>query len=219
MQILHSIILSFLLLIASSIVASAKGTLVLVVDLSASISQEDVKLQMESYATAMEWITPLEQFNIEAIIFGKKTYHISSGSRQNAARAFRINQSIDRSSTCLHKALSYVEGIYDSLPQPVIIDISGDGEENCDYSGYTHDLLDRLEVKGAIVNTLMIPANKESMMMYMDEPSFNKKQFDLKNYYQSLIRGPGSFSMYIENFYDFEEAIIRKIVKEIALLD
>lgn len=207
------------MLVASSLVASAKGTLVLLIDLSASISEENVELQMESYATAMEWITPLDQFNIEAIIFGRQTYHISSGTRYDAARAFRINQSIDRSSTCLHQSLMYVESMYDTLPQPVIIDISGDGEENCDYSGYTHELLDRLEAKGAIVNTLMIPANKESMLIYMDEPSFNKKQIDLKNYYQDLIRGPGSFSMYIENFYDFEEAIIRKIVKEIALLD
>lgn len=174
---------------------------------------------MESYAAAMEWITPLEQFNVESIIFGKKTYHISSGSRQNAAKAFRTVQSIDRSSTCLHKALTYVESIYDTLPQPVIIDISGDGGENCDYSGYTHDLLDRLEAKGAIINTLMIPLNKKVMMIYMDEATFNKKKVDLKHYYQSLVRGPGSFSMYIENFYDFEEAIIRKIVKEIALLD
>lgn len=200
-------------------IKALEGSLVLVVDLSASISEENVELQMESYATAMEWITPLEYLNIESIIFGKKTYHISSGSRQNAARAFRINQSIDRSSTCLHQALSYVESIYDTLPQPVIIDISGDGEENCDYSGYTHDLLDRLEAKGAIINTLMIPVNEESMMIYMDESTFNKKKIDLKNYYQSLIRGQGAFSMYIENFYDFEEAIIRKIIKEISFLD
>lgn len=212
-------ILIILFLIIPTRLHALEGSLVLVVDLSASISQENVELQMQSYATAMEWITPLEYLNIEAIIFGKKTYHISSGSRQNAARAFRINQSIDRSSTCLHQALSYVESIYDTLPQPVIIDISGDGEENCDHSDYTHDLLDRLEAKGAIINTLMIPVNKESMMIYMDESTFNKKQIDFKNYYQSLIRGQGAFSMYIENFYDFEEAIIRKIIKEISFLD
>lgn len=211
--------LAALLLLLSTVTTSAKGTLVLVVDLSASISEENVELQMESYATAMEWITPLEQFNVEAIIFGKKTYHISSGTRQDAARAFRNNQGVDRSATCLHKALMYVESMFDRLPQPVIIDISGDGQENCDYSGYTHELLDRLESKGAIVNTLMIPSNKEEIMRYMNESAFNKKQVKLKNYYQSLIRGKGSFSMYIENFYDFEEAIIRKIVKEIALLE
>lgn len=219
MRLFRSLIVAVVLLLTTSFSLHARGTLVLVVDLSASISDENVELQMESYATAMEWITPLENMNIESIIFGKKTYHISSGSRQNAARAFRINQSIDRSSTCLHQALSYVESIYDTLPQPVIIDISGDGEENCDHSEYTHELLNRLEEKGAIVNTLMIPPNKEAMMEYMDESAFGKKQNDLKNYYQSLTRGQGSFFMYIENFYDFEEAIIRKIVKEIALLD
>lgn len=212
-------LLILFLLLTPVQVQAVQGTLVLVVDLSASISEENVKLQMESYAKAMDWITPLEYMNIESIIFGKRTYHISSGSRHNAARAFRIDQGIDRSSTCLYQALSYVESIFDTLPQPVIIDISGDGEENCDYSGYTHDLLDRLESKGAIVNTLMIPANKKSMLLYMGEKEFNKKQGDLKLYYESLIRGKGSFFMYIENFYDFEEAIIKKIVKEIAFLD
>lgn len=211
------IFLSFLLFFASPVLA-VQGTLVLVVDLSASISDENVELQMESYAKAMEWITPMEYMNIEAIIFGKKIYHISSGSRHNAAYAFRNPPTIDRSSTCLHQALMHVESIFDTLPQPVIIDISGDGEENCDLSAYTHELLDRLEAKGAIVNTLMIPANKENMMIYMDESTFNKKQVDLKRYYESLTRGKGSFFMYIENFYDFEEAIINKIVKEIALL-
>lgn len=213
------LLLSLFLLLIPFPANAVQGTLVLLVDLSASISKENVDLQMESYATAMEWITPLEYMNIESIVYGKKVYHISSGSRQNAARAFRINQSIDRSSTCLHQALVYVESIFDTLPQPVIIDISGDGEENCDLSDYTHELLDRLESKGAIINTLMIPPNRETMLIYMNESTFNKKQTDLRLYYNSLIRGQGAFFMYIENFYDFEEAIIRKIVKEIALVD
>ena len=205
--------------------SAVQGTLVLVVDLSASISDEHVELQIESYAKAMEWITPLEYMNIEAIMFGMKTYHISSGSRQNAAYAFRNPPTIDRSSTCLHQALMHVESIFDTLPQPVIIDISGDGEENCDLSAYTHELLDRLEAKGAVVNTLMIPSNKKRMAtymgeaLYMDETELNLKQEKIKDYYESLTRGKGSFFMYIENFYDFEEAIIRKIVKEIASFD
>lgn len=198
--------------------SAVQGTLVLVVDLSASVSDENVKLQMESYAKAMEWITPLEYMNIEAIIFGKKIYHISSGSRHNAAYAFRNPPTIDRSSTCLHQALMHVESIFDTLPQPVIIDISGDGEENCDLSAYTHELLDRLEAKGAIVNTLMIPLNEKIMPTWLDETELNLKQNELKQYYETFIRGKGSFFMYIENFYDFEEAIINKIVKEIVLL-
>lgn len=197
---------------------SAQGTLVLVVDLSISISEEHKQLQMDSYAKAMDWITPLEHINIETILFGKKHYHISSGSRQNAAEAFRTEHRIDRSSTCLHQALTYVELMYDTLPQPVIIDISGDGEENCDSGSDTQKLLDRLEAKGAVVNTLMLPIDTTDMKKYMGPDSIRKKEIELRNYYQSLIRGSGAFFMYIENFYDFEEAIIRKIVKEIALL-
>jgi len=197
---------------------SAQGTLVLVVDLSRSITEEHKQLQMDSYATAMDWITPLEHINIETIVFGKKYYHISSGSRQNAAEAFRTEHNIDRSSTCLHQALTYVELIYDTLPQPVIVDISGDGEENCDPNADTQKLLDRLEAKGAVVNTLMLPIDTAVMKTYMTSNGIRKKEIELKNYYQSLIRGPDAFFMYIENFYDFEEAIIRKIVKEISLL-
>ena len=211
------LLLLFLLFVPMQ--SNAQGTLVLVVDLSVSISDENKQLQMDSYATAMDWITPLEHMNIEVIIFGKKSYHISSGSRQNAATAFRISQDIDRSSTCLHQALEYVELMYDTLPRPVIIDISGDGEENCDSVEKTQQLLDRLAAKGAIVNTLMIPLDKTFMLEWMTPESIEEKEQDLRNYYQSLIRGQGSFFMYIENFYDFEEAIIRKIVKEIALLE
>ena len=197
---------------------SAQGTLVLVVDLSISISEEHKQLQMDSYAKAMDWITPLENVNIEVVIFARNYHHISSGSRQNAANAFRTEHRIDRSSTCLHRALEYVELMYDTLPQPVIVDISGDGEENCNRSEDTHKLLDRLEAKGAVVNTLMIPIDTSEMFEYMDPSRIQKKEIELRNYYQSLIRGPGSFFMYIENFYDFEEAIIKKIIKEIALL-
>lgn len=199
--------------------ATAQSTLVLVIDLSISISDENKQLQMDSYATAMDWITPLEHMNIEVIVFGKQAYHISSGSRQNAATAFRINQDIDRSSTCLYRALEYVELMYDTLPQPVIIDISGDGEENCDPNEKTYALLDRLALKGAIVNTLMIPLDTSPMLKWMPPESIEEKEQDLKNYYQSLTRGRGSFFMYIEHFYDFEDAIIRKIVKEISLLE
>lgn len=217
-MLLKLIVALFLILVPVQAKA-AQGTLVLVVDLSASISKEHVELQMESYAAALEWITPLETMNIEVILFGKKYYHISSGSRYAAARAFRVDRHIDRSSTCLHQALEYIESIYDTLPQPVIIDISGDGEENCNLSAHTHQLLDRLAAKGAIINTLMIPLNNEAMSLYMDNQELVKKQADLQNYYRSLIRGQGSFFKYIEHFYDFEEAIIRKIIKEISLLE
>jgi hypothetical protein len=210
---------AFLLLFSTVSVAKADGTLVLLVDLSASISEENVKLQLESYATAMEWITPLDQFNVEVVIFGKKYDHISSGTRYDAARAFRREINLDRSSTCLYDTLSYIRDIYYTLPQPVIIDISGDGEENCNTNFQeTYDLLDSLQMMGAKINTLMIPLNRKVWHFLPNEQAFAMKESELRGYYETLIRGEGSFFMYIENFYDFEEAIIRKIVREIAFL-
>lgn len=214
-----SLLIAFLLFFSTVSVAKADGTLVLLVDLSASISEENVKLQLESYATAMEWITPLEQFNVEVVIFGKNYEHISSGTRHNAAKAFRKEINLDRSSTCLYDTLSYIRDIYHTLPQPVIIDISGDGEENCNTNFQeTHDILDSLQMMGAKVNTLMIPLNRRVWNFLRDEQAFAAKEGEMRGYYETLIRGEGSFFMYIENFYDFEEAIIKKIVREIAFL-
>jgi len=226
MQILHNvknsllkITLATLLLFGSFTELKAKGSLVLLVDLSASISQTNVDLQLESYATAMEWVTPLEQLNIEVIVFGREYQHISSGTRQDAAAAFRSDFELDRSSTCLYDTLSYVRDIYYTLPQPVIIDISGDGEENCNTNFQeTYDLLDSLQSMGAKVNTLMIPVNTHIWDFLKNEETLKTKKNELRTYYENLIRGEGSFFMYIENFYDFEEAIIRKIVREISFL-
>lgn len=197
--------------------AMSNGTLVLLVDMSQSISEEDVNLQLESYAAAMEWITPLEHINIEVILFAKEYKHISSGSRDAAAYAFRNPGSIDRSSTCLHEALVYVNSIYELLPKPVIIDISGDGEDNCGIDEYAiHRVLDDLEQKGATINTLMIPVG-DGVFRFLSDPSeVQNKKNELQHFFSSLTRGPDSFFMYIENFYDFEEAIIKKIVKEIS---
>lgn len=216
---LFSFVLATLLLLGSASESYAKGSLVLLVDLSRSISDEHTELQLESYATAMEWITPLDQFNVEVVIFGKNHQHVSSGTRYDAAKAFRKDLNLDRSSTCLYDALSYVRDIFYTLPQPVIIDISGDGEENCNTNfQQTYDLLDSLQLMGAKVNTLMIPINRDVWNFLTDEQAVMMKEAELRMYYESLIRGEGSFFMYIENFYDFEEAIIKKIVREIALL-
>ena len=226
MQVFHNVmikifgfVIAILLLLGSASESYAKGSLVLLVDLSRSISDENTKLQLESYATAMEWITPLDQFNVEVVIFGKNHQHISSGTRYDAAKAFRKDLNLDRSSTCLYDALSYVRDVFYTLPQPVIIDISGDGEENCNTNfQQTYDLLDSLQLMGAKVNTLMIPINRDVWHFLPDEQAVMMKEAELRMYYQNLIRGEGSFFMYIENFYDFEEAIIKKIVREIALL-
>ena len=82
-----------------------------------------------------------------------------------------------------------------------VIDVSGDGSNN---SGIPPDSVrDRLVEAGVVINGLAI---------LNDEPN-------LKDYYAaSVIGGPGAFVLVAESYETFSNAILSKLIQEIAAL-
>lgn len=187
------------------------GTLILVVDNSSSIEEPELVLQLDTYAKLTEEIPTLQLVNVEAIIFGDDHFHISSGSNLDASKAFAsfpILPATERGSTCLTKTLMYIDSIVLTLPQPVTIDISGDGEANCPHKFKLPEVLASLEKKNVRINTLFI---KPTSIAGTSEPD---KMID---FYKSLVINGGFFTK-ADTFYEFEDALYRKLVVEVSMM-
>lgn len=89
-----------------------------------------------------------------------------------------------------------------------VIDVSGDGVNNDGYppaSAYRHFPFD-----GVTVNGLVIVESGP-------DPTGAYKSVDVADYYRrEVIRGPGAFLEIAEGFEDFERAMRRKLLREIA---
>lgn len=178
-------------------------TLILIVDVSASISSDNKILVKESYTKAFDELYLFEGLYLEVLLFGNNVLLAGSGTIDDVKKQFDMptEQGID--STCLEKPLQLVLDRYDTFSKPVVIDITSDGAPNCNEWEKIPSLLDALEEKGAVINTL-----------YVVNP--NMKQSILAEEYR---RGRGSFSMSVTSYNDFEEALFRKLTAEIALME
>ncbi len=208
----------FLCLVAIS--AQARGTIILLVDISSSITAEQMELQMNSYATAMSGIPSLRNVNIEVVEFATKPALIYSGDSDGAALAFANYKRTGpwrHGSTCLGKALTLIETMIPKLPQPVILDISGDGEANCTTHESIMQSLDNMAAQGVRVNTLYI-ANQSGISndVLQVNPLAASENSNYK-FFESLTRNHG-FTMQADNFFDFELALFDKLILEISML-
>ena len=204
MKLLATIALFFIML---SQPLSANGTIVLVVDTSSSMDAAELDLQYDGYSAALSQLAYLENVNIEVVLFNDDPVHIASGNRSNAITAFDNELRLGgefRGLTCLANALIYVEAMLPTLPTPVIVDISGDGEANCDGYVAVSESLDRLAAQGVRVNTLLVASDPMS-------------KFNPREVYQNMTRNNG-FMIEANGFYDFENALFEKLTLEIAQL-
>lgn len=210
------IIYALLFYMLSALATTAQGTLVLIIDTSSSLSNTELDIQLSSYSTVLRRIPHLQAVNIEVILFNDEPEHVSSGSAIAAAQIlddYPRTNSNQRGLTCLNQALIYTEILIPDLPQPVIIDITGDGEANCDGRDgagnptILHTTLDRLADTGITINTLFFTEQLRLEDNYETPIGF----------YQSLTRNFG-FSMAVTSLNDFEAALYNKIALEVALL-
>lgn len=203
--------------------------LVLAVDVSRSVDEEEARLQREGYREAM--VDP----QVIAAITGGPHGAIAAAYVEWAGIQYqrlvlpwtRLASPADctrwaialggaaRDSmawTSLSGALIFSRKTLAECPYTAdrrVIDVSGDGINN---SGPPPDIIrDQLVAEGVVINGLPI---------VNDRPNFGRApQQDLEPYYrENVIGGEGAFLVVAEDFENFGAAIRRKLITEIACL-
>lgn len=198
--------------------AAALG-LVLAVDVSESVSAERYLLQRDGIAKAFETAELIDKIaaspgGIEALVLewsDPDKISITVGwtritnrpSAQAFAKTVRATQRSSHGLTAIGSAMMAAAAAFEHMPEPAdhrVIDVSGDGIANFGVSPVT--ARDTLVQAGITINGLAILS---------EEPW-------LDDYYRAnVIGGPSSFVVVAKNFDSFAEAILRKLVQEVAL--
>jgi uncharacterized protein DUF1194 len=210
---------AFLLAIAGAAPAQAAAiALVLAIDVSESVSSERYVLQHDGIARAFE--TPLLIDAIAAVPGGIEALvlewsdpdkiAITVGwtriANRGAAAAFsasvRATQRTSHGLTALGSAMRAAADAFDHMPEPAgqrVIDVSGDGMANFGLPPAT--VRDELVKAGITINGLAILS---------EEPW-------LEDYYsRNVIGGPAAFVVVAKGFDSFADAMLRKLVQEVA---
>ncbi len=206
--------------------AAVDVKLVLAIDVSRSVTDDEAVLQREGYRGAMTDPAVLAAIAggpaqaIAVAYFEWARYDFQdlimpwtriAGPADAHAWADRLG-AIPRQSvswTSISGALHYAGSLLDSSPFTAdrqVVDVSGDGANNNgpDAEGER----DALVARGVTINGLPI-INRH--------PRFGRLELDVDKYYAaSVIGGPGAFLIVAEDFMAFADAIKRKLVQEIA---
>ncbi len=200
--------------------------LVLAVDVSRSVDQEEQEMQFRGYAAAfrdqrlIEGISggPLGQ--IAVTMFTWSDWHIQEHlvpwmKIDGPDTAERVAQAIDAAPrrtwlyTSISGAIDFASGLFGRGYEGTrrVVDISGDGVNN---SGRPlADARSEALAKGIVLNGLAV-LDKTPQPWAAGLPP-------LDDYYRTeVIGGPGAFLMVAEGFDAFETAVKRKIIREIA---
>lgn len=211
----------FLLALTAFLPARAATlALVMAIDVSGSVSQGRYVLQHEGIARAFE--TPrligavsampggiealvLEWSDPDKIAITVGWTHIANRRTALAfAAAVRATHRTSNGLTAIGAALQAAAAAFDHMPEPTarrIIDVSGDGMANFGEPPAT--VRDELVKRGITINGLAI---------LTEEPW-------LDDYYRhNVIGGPSSFCLVAKNFDSFAEAMLSKLVQEVASL-
>jgi hypothetical protein len=201
--------------------------LILAVDASRSIDAEEHEMQMRGYAAAFRDSTVIQAISrgeIGAIACRIFTWSDSDSQEDlvpwmridGAETASRFADALDAaprrtwSYTSISGAMEYALGLYGQGFEGTrrVLDISGDGMNN---SGRrVEGVRQRMIEAGVIMNGLAVVDRA---------PGPGNADTTLENYYrEEVIGGPGSFLVVAEGFESFEQAVRRKIAREIASL-
>ncbi len=222
--------LLWLLLLAMPAAPAAAQTervdlaLVLAVDVSESVDAARFTLQMDGIATALEarevqasvlsgphrsMLIALVQWSTRPALSLPWTLLTSADDVQRFAARVRHLRRASNGFTCMSAALrSIADKLLTQLPVPAdrsVVDVSGDGQENCNPPEIVDRVRDELAGAGVTVNGLPILEGDEATT--------------LEAWYRDhLIGGPNAFLVPAESFDDFDRAIRRKFVTEISAL-
>ena len=218
------LLLALIVLLFTTVTATADvdTALIISVDVSSSVDERRYQLQMEGIAAALE-----DKSVIEAILAGPQAAiqfimltwtdkaqvaipwtRIANiaDAKAIATRVRKIPQ-LPGDFTCMTRMLQTIsDKIVTQLPEKaarVVVDVSGDGSENCNPELPTATIRDGLVANGVTVNGLPILEGREAETLE-------------GRYRQNVMGGPGSFVLAANGFKDFGRAIRQKFIVEIS---
>ncbi len=224
--------------------------LVLAVDVSNSVDDARYHLQMEGIAEALE-----DSSVISAMISGPKagimlalvtwsdhaelalpwTVVRSAADARAFATLIRHVPQNKGEYTCTARMFEKVrETIVPGLPvkaDRVVVDVSGDGIDNCGQPGESAAERDQLVAAGITINGLPIIVKGENDIVGSGAyraPGYGLKELPIQDqkttttldawYVSNVIGGPGGFLLKANGFEDFGRAFRQKFVSEISAL-
>lgn len=230
--------------------AMADTALVIAVDVSQSVDAARYQIQMDGIAAAFE-----DPSVIAAITSGSNgqilitlvtwadgaetalpwTLIRSKEDALTAAAAIRALPVRTGEFTCMARMLRTVQsGALNQIPMParrIVIDVSGDGIDNCDDTPATGIERDAIVASGGSINGLPIILAGENDEI-VGSGAYRKPGYDINNlspdkdtttleawYRRHAIGGPGAFIMPAKGYEDFGRAFRQKFVTEVSALN
>lgn len=222
--------------------------LILAVDVSDSVDADRYRLQMEGIARALEdpaVISTITSGPQGAILLAVVEWADAAAltmpwqlirSREDAIATAALIRALDQKAgeyTCVSRMLSFAgERIVPDIPahaNRVVLDVSGDGIDNCREPADTSEARDRLVAAGVQINGLPIIVAGENETV--GAGAYRAPGFGLGNlsigpgthqttldawYSDYVIGGPAGFLIRANGFEDFERAFKQKFVSEIS---
>ncbi len=224
--------------------AEVDTALIVAVDVSNSVDDQRYRLQMEGIAQALE-----DPGVIQAIVGGAKGGILFSmvtwadlpkvalpwtriASAEQARAAAKLVRTMARQSgefTCMSRMMRFVsDKMVSQIPAKaakVVLDVSGDGPDNCNSDEPIDAVRDELVKYAVTVNGLPIlegtgevaeaPGGVTSQSYLPGEQT----NAPLEDWYRDHVKGgPGSFVLPANGYSDFGRAIRQKFVLEVSLL-
>ena len=225
--------------------------LVLSIDVSGSVDDSRYRLQLEGVAEALSDPVTLSAISASggagiylAIVTWADGAEVSIDWRRvaSAADAAAVAADVRRiprtpgEFTCVAQMLRTVsERLLPALPSPVeqaVVDVSGDGIDNCGDLREVHEARDAVLARGATVNGLpiLVPGENDVVgagafrkpgygLRAMGQDTSDQHSTTLDRWYREhVIGGPGAFLLVARGYEDFSRALRRKLVTEISFL-
>jgi hypothetical protein len=196
--------------------------LVIAVDASRSIDDEEFELQRAGYAAAFRHprvidaigagtagaiaVTYVQWSGAQAQeqMIGWTRLHDAASARRFADRLAHLERRVPSGSTSISGAIDFSARLFAAAgfeTRRRVIDVSGDGSNNSGrLAGFARN---EAVTEGIVINGLVILNEEPLLDLY---------------YRENVIGGPGAFLMTVAAFDDFAEAILGKLVREIASL-
>lgn len=202
--------------------AAVDTALVVSVDVSSSVDERRYQIQLEGIAAALEdraVIDAILSGPRRAILFAVVTWAdqpklalpwVRIASKADSAAAALKVRGMERQGgefTCLSRMLRFVsDKIVSQIPEAaakVVVDVSGDGSDNCNADEPVTAVRDEITTGGATINGLPILEGREAAT--------------LEAWYRdNVMGGPGAFVLPADGYEDFGRAIRQKFVVEIS---